>query len=91
MQALDLLNKKLDMLLKKYAALEAENTRLKETVGSQEKSLEKLNKKIASLEHGMVSVHLGKTAGTEDEKENMREQLDTVIGEIDKILNTLND
>ncbi len=91
MQALDLLNKKLDTLLKKYAALEAENKRLKDTLAVNEKSLAQLNKKVSSLEQGMVSVHLGKTAGTEDEKENMRTQLDTVIGEIDKILNTLND
>jgi len=91
MLALDLLNKKLDTLLKKHAALEAENKRLKDTVAGQIKETAKLNKKLASLEQGMVSVHLGKTTGSEDEKENMRLQLDTVIGEIDKILNTLND
>jgi hypothetical protein len=39
----------------------------------------------------MVSVHLGKAVVDEDEKDNMRGQLDNVIAEIDKILNTLND
>jgi len=91
MEALDNLNKKLDMLLKKYAALEAENKRLKETVAAQNKSVEKLNKKLSSLENGMVSVHMGETIGSAEDKENMRKQLDNVIGEIDKILNTLND
>jgi hypothetical protein len=91
MQALDQLNKKLDMLLKKYAALEAENKRLKTTIAAQDKSLELLNKKLLSLDHGMVSVHLGKVDIDEEEKENMRRQLDGVIAEIDKILNTLND
>ena len=91
MEALDQLNKKLDMLLKKYAALEAENKRLKATIAGHEKSAEVLNKKLASLEQGMVSVHLGKAVVDEDEMNNMREQLDNVIGEIDKILNTLND
>ncbi len=91
MQALDQLNTKLDMLLKKYAALEAENKRLKATIAAQDKSVESLTKKLASLENGMVSVHLGQAVVDEDEKDNMRRQLDHVIGEIDKILNTLND
>ena len=91
MQALDQLNKKLDMLLKKYAALEAENKRLKDSLATQDKTVEILSKKLSSLENGMVSVHLGKTVDNDEEKDNMRRQLDTVIAEIDKILNTLND
>jgi hypothetical protein len=91
MQALDQLNKKLDSLLKKYAALESENKRLKDTIASQIKATEKLNKRLASMDQNMVSVNLGAGVVDEDEKENMRKQLDSVIGEIDKILNTLND
>ena len=91
MEALDKLSKKLDTLLKKHAALESENKRLKETIASQIKTTEKLQKKLASLEQGMVSVHLGKTVENDEERENMRRQLDNVIGEIDKILHTLND
>ena len=91
MQALDTFNKKLDTLLRKFAALESENKRLKETIAKQIKAEEKLNKKLASLEQGMVSVHLGKAVIDDEEKENMRQQLDNVIAEIDKILTTLND
>ena len=91
MEALDQLNKKLDMLLKKYAALETEHKRLRETIATQNKSMETLSKKLSSLEDGMVSVHLGTTVDGHEEKENMRRQLDQVIAEIDKILNTLND
>ena len=91
MEALDQLGKKLEMLLKKHAALEAENKRLRDTVAAQNKSLESLTKKLASLEHGMVSVHLGAAPDNEEGKANMRRQLDNVITEIDKILNTLND
>lgn len=91
MQALETLNKKLDSLLKKYAALESENKRLKDTVARQIKSEAQLNKKLASLEQGMVSVHLGKAVTSEEEQENMRRQLDQVIADIDKILVTLND
>lgn len=91
MQALDQLNKKLDQLLKKYAALEAENKRLKKTIAAQNVSLDDFGRKLTSLEKDLVSVHIGGTAGNEEEKENMRRQLDSVIAEIDKILNTLND
>jgi hypothetical protein len=91
MQAIDQLNKKLDALLKKYAAMESENKRLKDTIASQIKATEKLNKRLASMDQNMVSVNLGTGVVDEDEKDNMRKQLDSVIGEIDKILNTLND
>jgi len=91
MEALDTLNKKLDTLLKKHATLVAENKRLKETIAKQAKAEEKLNKKLASLEQGMVSVHLGSAVTGTEEQENMRKQLDNVIAEIDKILHTLND
>jgi cell division septum initiation protein DivIVA len=91
MEALDQLGKKLDMLLKKYTALEAENKRLKQAVADQNKTVESLTKKLASLEQGMVSVRIGSPTENEEEKENMRRQLDSVITEIDKILNTLND
>lgn len=91
MHALDKLDKKLTLLLKKYAALEAENKRLRETVATQATTVDALTAKLAELEHGMVSVHLGKTVVNEQEQNNMRTQLDHVITEIDKILNTLND
>ena len=91
MLALDQLEKKLDQLLKKYAATEAENKRLRDTIAAQTKSLDDFSKKLTSLEKDMVSVHIGRPAQDADEKENMRKQLDTVIAEIDKILNTLND
>ena len=91
MEALDQLGKKLDMLLKKHTALEAENKRLKQIMAAQNKSVESLTKKVASLEQGMVSVRIGSATENEEEKDNMRHQLDSVIMEIDKILNTLND
>ena len=91
MLALDTLGKKLDELLKKTAALEIENKRLKASVSAGERSVKELTKKLASLENDMVSVSLGSAVTGDDAKENMREQLDNVIDEIDKILNTLND
>lgn len=91
MEALDLLKSKLEALLKKYSALEADNARLRATIEGQNKAIQKLNKKISIMDSGMVSVQLGATTINEDDKENMRRQLDTVIADIDNILNTLND
>jgi soluble cytochrome b562 len=91
MQALDELNAKLNTLLKRYAATEAENKRLKDTIARQIKTEEKLNKRLASLEQDMVSVKLGENVGNDEDKQNMRDQLDSLIEEIDGILNTLND
>lgn len=91
MQALDQLSSKLNALLKKHTALEAENKRLRDTVARQAETEAALNRKLESLEQSMVSVHLGKAVTNDEEKEHMRQQLDTVITEIDRILNTLND
>ncbi len=91
MDAMHLVNSKLDALLKKYTALQAENNRLRATIDGQNKAIQRLNKKVQSLDNGMVSVHLGNTNINEEDKEHMRRQLDVVITEIDKILHTLND
>jgi len=53
--------------------------------------IQSLNKKTATLENSMVSVKLHHTDIADEEKEQMRAQLDAVISEIDKILGTLND
>jgi predicted nuclease with TOPRIM domain len=91
MQELQKLGEKLDLLLKKYGELQAENTRLKKTVSDQLKEMEQLNKKFASLEDNMASVQLGKSVLTVNDKIAVTRQIDTVIGDIDKILATLND
>ncbi len=91
MQALDELNRKLNTLIKKHTALEAENKRLKDTIARQAVAEAKLKKQLASLEQNMVSVNLGGTVSDVEEKDNMRRQLDGLIAEIDGLLNTLND
>ncbi len=91
MQELQLLNDKLDMLLRKHATLQAENKQLKDTVSAQLQSIEILNTKLVTLQENMVATGIDKTLANDDDKNAMRKQLDNVIGEIDKILNTLND
>jgi len=91
MEAIDHLNKKIDLLLKKHAAVVTENDRLRSIIDGQNKVIQSLNKKTATLENSMVSVKLHHTDVGDEEKEQMKAQLDAVIGEIDKILSTLND
>jgi len=91
MQELQLLNDKLDTLLKRYALLQAENKRLKETVAEQTASIQGLNVKLSDLEQEIVAVQIGKAVLTDEEREKMKNHLGSVIGEIDKILATLND
>lgn len=91
MQELQLLDEKLSVLLKKYAATEAENKRLKQTVAQQLQSIEGLNQKLMELEGNMVAVQIGQSVMDDGQKINMRKQLDGILGEIDKILTTLND
>jgi len=90
MQELQLLNEKLNQLLKKHAALQAENKRLQATVSEHKGVMDKLNKKLSGLEEGLIATHIS-TGMNGEQKLGMRKQLDTVINEIDKILNTLND
>lgn len=91
MEALDLLNKKLNLLIKKYVALEAENKRLKLALAQHEETEELLKQRILALEEDMVSVDMDKLVTTDEDRINMRLQLDNVINDIDSILNNLND
>jgi len=91
MHELELLSNKLDALLKKYAALQAENTGLKDTIAQQQQKLDALNSQVGKLEQSAATTQIGKTVADEEERKALRKQLDGVIGEIDKILTTLND
>ncbi len=91
MQELQKLSEKLDLLLKKYGELQAENDRLKKTISEQLKSIETLNGKVGTLEDKMASVRLGQSALSVNDKIAVTKEIDTVISEIDKILVSLND
>jgi predicted nucleic acid-binding Zn-ribbon protein len=91
MQELQVLNDKLDHLLKKYTALQAENLKLKNTISQQTESIKGLNEKLSRLEENMIGNQMGNGVLSDEDKDGMKKQLDNVIGEIDKILSTLND
>lgn len=91
MQQLDVLNIKLDALLKKYAVLQAENKSLKDTVARQLQQIDALNEKTGRLEEDRHVTDIGKVVADNTDKAGVRKQIDSLIGEIDKILITLND
>ena len=91
MQELTLLHTKLDTLLKKYAALQAENKALQETVRQQRDTLQQLTGKVTELETNIATEQTANVLTTKGETANMRKQLNTLIGDIDKLLASLND
>lgn len=91
MEVLNELNSKVNLLLKRYAMLEAENKKLKATIEALSEKEKHMAAHIASLQDRMVSVNLNGTVTDDSEKAEMRKQLDILIGDIDRILNTLND
>jgi uncharacterized coiled-coil protein SlyX len=91
MDPLQLLNEKIDILLRRYAALQAENIRLKETVAEQLRAIEQLNGNLAALEEKMLGMQISTGLQDEEEKQELRRRLDKLIAEIDKMLISLND
>lgn len=91
MQEFTLLHSKLEKLLKKYTALQAENEGLLETLRQQNESLSVLNKKVADLEDELATAKTADVITGNDDKAAVRKQLNSLIGDIDKLLSSLND
>lgn len=91
MQELTLLHTKLEQLLKKHAALQAENKALHNTVREQDEQFQKLNKKVISLEDELANNKTAEALIGKDDKSAVKKQLNSLIGDIDKLLASLND
>jgi len=91
MQELDLLNSKLEILIKSYKSIQAENAGLKQTIVGQSETIQQLNTQIRTLEQRLADRQITDSFAEDKNKDVVRKQLDVVIGEIDKILNSLND
>ena len=89
MNPLEQLKEKVGMLIKKAAALEKENAQLKVAMAKQQRELEQARRNAGGAD--AVGAFLSSDAVGEAERHAMLENLDVVIGEIDKILATLND
>lgn len=91
MQELDLLNDRLELILKKYTALQAENKKLQQVIVQQRMSIEELNGKMGQLEEELLTSKTSSAIHDDNDKKVMKKQIDTLIGDIDTILATLND
>lgn len=91
MQELTLLHTSLDKLLKKYTALQAENKSLLQTLREQNDSLQTLNKRVAELEEQLTTPKTADAMTGKEDKTAVRKQLNSLIGDIDKLLASLND
>lgn len=91
MQELELLQQKLDALIRRFSALQAENERLEKSrqqlsgvITGQQQKLEQLETLLRSQ-----SVALGAADMTGAQKEQLRQHLEQLIGEIDKNIEML--
>ncbi|PSK88009.1 cell division protein ZapB [Taibaiella chishuiensis] len=91
MQELELLQQKLDALIRRFSALQAENERLEKSrqqlsgvITGQQQKLEQLETLLRSQ-----SVALGAADMTGEQKEQLRQHLEQLIGEIDKNIEML--
>lgn len=91
MQELTLLHNKLEQLLKKYTALQAENNSLLDAVRTQKEELLELKKQKVILEDELSTVKTADAITGKEDKTAVRKQLNTLIGDIDKLLASLND
>lgn len=91
MHELTTLHTKLDKLLKKYTALQAEKEALQQTLHAQNEKVDLLNKKLAVLEEEVNLAKTGDAISGKDDKSAVRKQLNALIGDIDKLLASLND
>ncbi|HQE12790.1 MAG TPA: hypothetical protein PLQ78_08585, partial [Flavipsychrobacter sp.] len=82
---------KVQELLKKYQELKIENQQLKKSLAAQTKDLSLLNNQFSDLEQKLLLQHIGTQVMTSEEKQQMKQQITQVIGEIDKLLHSLHD
>ncbi len=85
---LEQLRSRVDALLQRYTAVRAENERLREQVAGHERTIHLLQGRIEALTQGALDRQLAKALPA-GEKEPLRQHLDSVISDIDKILASL--
>lgn len=91
MQELTLLHTKLDSLLKKYTTLQQENLRLTNELGKKNEELDKLEGKVTTLKEKLATEGTVNALADKDGKQIVKQQLNVLIKDIDKLLASLND
>ena len=91
MPAFQLLSQKVHQLIRAYERVQEENKTLRRQLTDLESAHQLLMKKNQSLEETAATGLLGAQALSEDEKQNLRHYIDSVVDEIDKILTSLHE
>lgn len=91
MKELELLQQKLEQLLKHYAALQADKERMGKTIDKQAAIIHGQREKLESLETELKLKSVALSAGgtDNDQKENLKKHLDDVIREIERNIEML--
>ncbi len=91
MNAIGLLEEKVDALLKRHLALAAELKKTKRHLAKKETELQQLAQIVAEAESRLTGSSIAKSLPEKKERNAARKKIDAVIAEIDKILMNLND
>lgn len=91
MQELELLQQKLDALIKRFAALQAENERLEKNKQQLSGVIAEQQDKLTAMETALKSrsVALSASEMTEEQKVHFKQHLEQLISEIDKNIEML--
>jgi regulator of replication initiation timing len=91
MEALETLKDNIGAILKKHAVLVLENQTLRATIAKQELEINSLKNALVKSEATVAEVQFSKPILTDTEKEKLKQYIDSVVSEIDKVLLTFND
>lgn len=88
MTKLDVLQNKIEQLLQKYDLLLEENKSLKEIIASQTQKIKQLNESLAELE---LTLNPKNVLAENYNSREIKNQLDKIIIEVDKIMDSINE
>ena len=91
MDGIEILQDRVSALLKRFSAVMRERDGLKKELEELRAENDDLRSRLNRAEEHTLALQIGKSMPDESAKAQARKQLDAVIGEIDKILTTLND
>ncbi len=91
MEGIKALHDRVNTLLKRYSSVLHERESLRKELGTLRAENEELRAQLRQTEEGLLALQISQSMPDAALREQSRKKLDAVIGEIDKILTTLND
>jgi glycerate-2-kinase len=91
MEGLNVLRNKVEALLRQHAAVKTALAEKTSALKAKEEELDIMRVQLHKAEERLLALEIGHAIPDAESRAASRRQLDAVIGEIDKILMTLND